>query len=168
MVEGATDYLLFYVLSIFLIYFIPFLWCIPVLLIVGGLAYAIISKAKRNVGGSLLPAALYFLTVGQEIYGAFTSAQPNAYTNLGLWYFGGLIFMLVIGRIIGWLLKILFPVVAEENIAIMKREFGERAPKVIEHNDGSRTSGFATPGDFAGMIVGYAIWMILRHFILPF
>lgn len=136
----------------------------PGLLMLIAMAFVAKKTVEYLHGDDFLVPALYFLSIAQEIYRvAFSPGEIEMGEFLGLWMFG-LVAILLGGRLIGLLLDTLFPKLERAHLEIVRKEYGPGAPKTLLSKDGWSSTGFFRGcGDFAGIIIAYALWMIVRY-----
>ncbi len=181
LVEGSVGLFVVYALTLFVLLASFFIMAILqeasmegafLFPFVFGFLILILSAIKQVMnlgGGSILPFALYLLSIGQELYHAI--ASPGGFVLvflLMIWYFIGVFVIMLGGNLIGRILDRLFPRIESEHLAIMKKRFGPEAPRVIMFNDGSSASGFGGAGTFAGMGVMYSLWMVAHILLLSY
>ncbi len=181
LVEGSVSFFVIYTLTMFVLlasFFIMLimqeaeaetLFALPFVFGFLVMVLFMIRQVMALGGGSILPFALYLLTIGQELYHAVTSPDGMILVLLLImWYFIGVFVIMFGGNLIGWLLDRRFPEMESEHLEIMRKRFGPHAPKVIKLSDRSTASGFDYAGTFAGMGVMYALWMVAHILFLGF
>ena len=124
---------------------------------------------KGVIGGGLaglIPFFLYLSTIIQEVYYAFTSPGDDAIIFLMVWYFIGAFLFLAFNKPIGAFIDSLNPDLSARHMKMIKKVFGESAPKVIMLKSGSIHANVASsPGGFAAIGLVYVVWMLLKHVI---
>ncbi|MBU0527776.1 hypothetical protein KKE92_04805 [Candidatus Micrarchaeota archaeon] len=181
LVKASASYFVVYTITMFVLLIMFFvILLLPaielmdpsifILLFLLGFLFLILVAVKKQIenleGGLLSPFLLYLFSVGQEVFYTVTSKDGMVLLLILIfWYFIGAFVILLLGKIIGYLLDKLFPKIAMEHMKIMKSKFGNSAPSIIKFDDGSVMTGFGPTAEFAGMGIGFALWMISRHFV---
>gem|GEM_PF-3216473 len=172
LIESSFSYYIIFFLTMFLLifsmfYFHPLFLCmLPLLTLFLVAIFMTLKKQLQKIGGgSIIPFILYLFTLGQEMYYVWFKSSIISVGALFIWYFAGVFVMLLGGILFGAVLSRLFPKLSSRHMAIMKKEFGRDAPRVLRFKDGTKASGtWNSAADFVGIMVMYSIWMIVRIF----
>ncbi len=142
---------------------------LPILLLFAFLAsYLVVRKIRKRGDDSILPVALFFLSIGQEAY--YAVMNPGSFVVLFVWYGVGIFGVLFFGTWMGKAMARIFPKTEAENLALVRKNFGPGAPQTIRQSDGSMSeiNSRDTVATFAVGMVFYAAWMILKYVIFGF
>ena len=171
LVVSSNVYMIVTFITVFMLFFaragLEEICTIPLIFFWSALFLYILKNQVELLGsGWAVPFIFFVLAIAQEMLSVISAGDLETF-GIIMWYFAGMLIIVFGSGFPGKLLDRSFPAISAKHLETMKERFGDEAPFKVKFKNGSAAEGDFNPGRCTMMGVIYALWMMLRHLLLP-